>query len=227
MQLITSNDTATTEADYLEVIQRQDRGSCSPRRAASAPCVAERPQAEEAGARRFGLNLGIAFQLIDDMLDYLGAAGRARQERRRRFPRGQDHPAGRPRLCAAATRRSARSGAAPSRRWSSSADDLDRAIALIERHGALAETLARARAYAAAAIAALAPFADGPERRALTDAAAFCRRPQLLNVGGCKQPGIKPRDTADGLAVVAAAALRAGEVGAIDRGRSAECSSAW
>ena len=39
--------------------------------------------------------------------------------------------------------------------------DLERAIRLVERRGALAETLARARAYAAEAAEALAPFPDG------------------------------------------------------------------
>jgi octaprenyl-diphosphate synthase len=51
--------------------------------------------------------------------------------------------------------------------------DLERAMALVERRGALAETLARARAYAAAAIDALSRFPDGVERRALIAAAAF------------------------------------------------------
>ena len=51
--------------------------------------------------------------------------------------------------------------------------DLEEAIRLVERRGALAETLARARGYAAAAIDALATFRDGAERRALIEAAAF------------------------------------------------------
>ncbi len=51
--------------------------------------------------------------------------------------------------------------------------DLERAISLVERRGALAETLARARAYAAEATLALAPFPDGALRRALVETAAF------------------------------------------------------
>jgi octaprenyl-diphosphate synthase len=51
--------------------------------------------------------------------------------------------------------------------------DLDRAVRILERRGALAETLARARAYAGAAIDALDRFADSPLRRALVEAAAF------------------------------------------------------
>jgi octaprenyl-diphosphate synthase len=51
--------------------------------------------------------------------------------------------------------------------------DLEHATALVERHGALAETLSRARRYATSAIDALSVFPDGPERRALIAAASF------------------------------------------------------
>ena len=42
-QLITANDIATAEADYLDIIPPRPR-PCSPPPAASAPCVAERPR---------------------------------------------------------------------------------------------------------------------------------------------------------------------------------------
>jgi octaprenyl-diphosphate synthase len=51
--------------------------------------------------------------------------------------------------------------------------DLEHALQLFHRHGALAETLSRARGYAATAIDSLAIFADGAERQALTEAACF------------------------------------------------------
>jgi octaprenyl-diphosphate synthase len=53
------------------------------------------------------------------------------------------------------------------------ADDLDRALRLVERRGALIETLARARVYAATAVEALSLFPAGPLRRALAEAATF------------------------------------------------------
>jgi octaprenyl-diphosphate synthase len=46
-------------------------------------------------------------------------------------------------------------------------------LRLVERHGALVETLARARVYAAAAVEALSLFPAGPLRRALAEAATF------------------------------------------------------
>ena len=48
------------------------------------------------------------------------------------------------------------------------------AIALLERHGALRDTVARARHYGAIARDALGIFPDGPEKRALLDVVDFC-----------------------------------------------------
>ncbi len=51
--------------------------------------------------------------------------------------------------------------------------DLERAMQLVERRGAVAETMRRARAYADDAAAALACFPDGPLRRALIETTEF------------------------------------------------------
>jgi len=69
MQLVTSNDTETSEDSYLEVITSKTASLFS------AACklgsvVAERPTPEEEALASFGLNLGIAYQLVDDALDY-------------------------------------------------------------------------------------------------------------------------------------------------------------
>jgi octaprenyl-diphosphate synthase len=52
--------------------------------------------------------------------------------------------------------------------------DLPTAIALMQKHRAFADTVARARDYGAKALAALAPFADSAEKRALADIVGFC-----------------------------------------------------
>ena len=97
LQLQTSNDTETSEQAYLDVI-------CSKTAALfAAACrigavVADRPKAEEEALDSFGLNLGIAFQLIDDVLDYAAAQPELGKTSGRRFPRRQDHPAGDPGL---------------------------------------------------------------------------------------------------------------------------------
>ncbi len=127
---------------------------------------------EEEALDRFGRNLGIAFQLVDDMLDFSALETELGKSV------GDDFRDGKvtlPVLLAFARGDEAERGFW--RRTLEEMDqrpgDLEHAIDLVECRGALAETSARARAYAAAAVEALAPFADGPERRALIAAAAF------------------------------------------------------
>jgi len=170
-QLVTANDTATTEAAYLEVIEAKTAALFAAASRIGA-VVAERRPAEEEALERFGRNLGIAYQLIDDMLDFS-----ARQSELGKSV-GDDFRDGKitlPILIAFA-----RGDAEERQFWQRTLErseqepgDLERAIRLVERRGALAETLARARRYAADAAAALAGFADGPWRQALTEATRF------------------------------------------------------
>ncbi len=97
LQLITSNDTATTELAYLEVIKGKTAALFSAACEVGA-VIADRPKAEQEALSSYGLNLGIAFQLIDDALDYSAKQEALGQDRRRRLPRGQDHPPRHPRL---------------------------------------------------------------------------------------------------------------------------------
>jgi octaprenyl-diphosphate synthase len=171
MQLMTTGNTATTEAEYLAVIQSKTAELFAAASSIGA-VLTGRPVHEEEALDRFGRNLGTAFQLVDDMLDFsareaeigksvgddfrdgkvtlpvLLALSRGNDEERAFWHRTLEELDQRP-------------------------GDLERAIDLIERRGAIADTLMRARGYAAAAARALAPFADGPERRALVAAAAF------------------------------------------------------
>jgi octaprenyl-diphosphate synthase len=171
MQLMTTSDTATTEADYLAVIQAKTAELFAAASRIGA-VLAERPPDEEEALDCFGRNLGTAFQLVDDMLDFS-----ARQTELGKSV-GDDFRDGKVTLpILVAFARADKEERAFWRRTLEDMDqrpgDLDRAILLVERSGALAETLSRARDYAGAAIDALSPFRDGPERRALTDAAAF------------------------------------------------------
>src|SRR5215211_2603346 len=73
MQLSVAKNTATTEDEYLAVI----RGKTAELFGAACevgPVIGNRPKAEQAACRSFGMNLGIAFQLVDDALDYGGTA---------------------------------------------------------------------------------------------------------------------------------------------------------
>ena len=170
-QLVTANDTSTTEAAYLEVIEAKTAALFAAAARIGA-VISDRPDAEEDALARFGRNLGIAFQLIDDMLDFS-----ARQSELGKSV-GDDFRDGKitlPILIAFARgtpeeqtfwRRTLEDG-------DQTPDDLDHAIDLIERHGALDETMARAEAYATKATDALQLFPDTPLRRALVETAAF------------------------------------------------------
>jgi octaprenyl-diphosphate synthase len=171
LQLMTQNDTQTTEASYLEVIEAKTAELFAAASRIGA-VIAERPQEEEEALDRFGRNLGIAFQLVDDMLDF--------SARQTEFGKsiGDDFRDGKitlPILIAFA-----RADGEERAFWRRTVEDLDQqagdlehAIQLVERHGALAETLVRARGYAATATESLSRFRDGVERCALIEAASF------------------------------------------------------
>src|SRR5689334_20851753 len=75
MQLGAAKNTATTEDEYLAVIRAKTAelfaAACE-----VGPAIAGRSKDEQAACRSFGMNLGIAFQLVDDALDYGGKAAK-------------------------------------------------------------------------------------------------------------------------------------------------------
>ncbi len=170
-QLVTANDIATTESAYLGVVEAKTAELFAAASRLGA-VVAGRPPAEEEALDRFGRNLGIAFQLTDDVLDFAALQSELGKSV------GDDFRDGKitlPILLALA------GGDGEERAfWRRTLEEMDQrpgdlecAIRLIERHGAGAETLRRARRYGAAAVEALAGFADGAERQALVEAALF------------------------------------------------------
>jgi len=172
LQLTTANDTGTTEEQYLEVIR------CKTAALFAAACrigavVADRPRTEELALEAFGLNLGIAFQLADDVLDY--AASQARLGK----TIGDDFREGKITLPVLLAFR--RGDAAERQFWKRAMEtpetqteaDLPHAMALMEKHGALRDTIARARHYGDVARDALRIFPDSPIRRALDGAIAY------------------------------------------------------
>jgi len=170
-QLMTANDTTTTEAAYLAVIEAKTAALFAAAARVGA-VLAERSLDDELALERFGHNLGIAYQLIDDMLDFSAHQTELGKNV------GDDFRDGKITLPIVVA--FARGDAEERGFWRRTLEtgeqapgDLDRALGILERRGALAETLARARAYAAAAIDALDQFPDSPLRRALVEATAF------------------------------------------------------
>ena len=75
MQLSAAKDTQTSEDDYLAVIRAKTAALFGAACEVGA-ILGARPKAEIAACRGYGMNLGIAFQLIDDALDYGGTAAK-------------------------------------------------------------------------------------------------------------------------------------------------------
>ena len=172
MQLTAAKNLETDEAAYLAVI----RGKTAELFAAACevgPVLAGRPEAEQAAARSYGMNLGIAFQLIDDVLDYGGASDSLGKNV------GDDFREGKITLpIVLAHRRGSEEERAFWRRTLQRGEiregDLETALASLRRHGALEETVARARHYGAQARAALDAYPQGRVKAALVGAVDFC-----------------------------------------------------
>lgn len=171
MQLETSNDTATSEESYLEVISSKTAALFAAASRVGA-VVAERPQAEEDALDSFGRNLGIAFQLVDDLLDYS-----AKQEELGKTV-GDDFREGKITLpIILAFRRGDDKERAFWRRCveegKQEADDFQKAIAIMEHREALSDTLERARHYSSIARDTLGLFPDTDIKRAMLEVVDF------------------------------------------------------
>ncbi len=172
LQLITSNDTDTGETAYLDVIKAKTA------QLFAAAChigaiVAERPKVEEEALDTFGMNLGIAFQLIDDVLDYT-----AKQTTLGKTI-GDDFREGKISLpVILAFRRGNDDDRSFWKRTLEKLDqqegDLEHAIHLLEKHQALEDSVERARHYGAIAHDALGIFANGKYKKSFKDLIDFC-----------------------------------------------------
>ncbi len=68
-ELIKTNDLSLTEEDYLSIIARKT-GALISAAAQIGAILGNAPEEKEEALTRFGMDVGIAFQLIDDNLDY-------------------------------------------------------------------------------------------------------------------------------------------------------------
>jgi octaprenyl-diphosphate synthase len=172
MQLAVAKNTATTEDDYLSVIRAKTAelfaAACE-----VGPALGGRPKDEQAACRSFGMNLGIAFQLVDDTLDYGGKAAKLGKNI------GDDFREGKITLPVVLSfRRGSEHERMFWRRTLEDGDatdaDLEQAVAFMVKHRALEDTIQRARHYGAIAKDALALFPASPMKEALADTVEFC-----------------------------------------------------
>ncbi len=171
LQLVIQNDLSTPEQKYLEVIRGKTAALFTAACQVGA-VVADRPEIEEAALAEYGANLGMAFQLVDDALDY--AADQAKLGK----TVGDDFREGKVTLpVLAAYSAGAEADRAFWRRTIEDSEqtdeDLDHALSLMAASGAIGTTLRHAGRFADEAKAALAPFPPGAFRDALMDVADY------------------------------------------------------
>ena len=172
LQLTTVNNTETGENIYLEVIKSKTA------QLFAAACevgavIAKRPAIEQRALETYGINLGITFQLVDDVLDYTAKQGNLGKTI------GDDFREGKVSLpVILAFSRGTSEERQFWRRTLESLDqtdtDLEYAIKLMSKHDALSDAIKRARHYGSIARDSLGIFDDNPIRSSLVGLIDFC-----------------------------------------------------
>jgi len=170
-QLTAQRRIETSEDQYLEIISAKTAAlfaaACR-----IAAVVAEQEEGVEEALDAYGRNLGIAFQLIDDAIDYSSDAETMGKGV------GDDFRDGKVTLPVILA--FARSDEEERRFWRdamtgrrSSDEDLAHATSRLRAHGAIDDTVARARHYGQRAIDALGIFPQSKAKAALIEAVEF------------------------------------------------------
>jgi len=170
-QLASLRNLAMSEADYMDVIKAKTAALFAAATEVS-PVIAGLDDTRRAALRDYGLKLGLAFQLIDDALDYGGqqaALGKSV---------GDDFREGK--MTLPVIRALAKADATERDFWRKvvvdrDQDDLDlqRAVSILRKSGALDETIQMARRFSVEAIEALDIFEESPLRDCLQNLAAY------------------------------------------------------
>lgn len=170
-QLTAQRQVNTGEDKYLDIIGAKTAALFAAACRISA-VVAERDEATEEALDSYGRNLGIAFQLVDDAIDYASDAETMGKGV------GDDFRDGKVTLPVILAY--ARGGADDRAFWQAamegrriSDDDLAHAKLLLTQTRAIDDTLTRARHYGQRAIDALGPFAASAAKSALIEAVEF------------------------------------------------------
>ncbi|MEJ2171746.1 MAG: octaprenyl diphosphate synthase [Woeseiaceae bacterium] len=169
MQLMNVHDPDTSEEAYRQVIYRKT-ARLFEAGAQIAAVLAQRSEAEEQAMVRFGQELGTAFQLVDDALDFNASA----EELGKNL--GDDLAEGKATLPLIYAMEN---GSAEDKELIRKAitegglEQLDKIQAIIESTGALQYTAARAQEAADSAIAVLSDIPDSDYKQALIAIAEF------------------------------------------------------
>ena len=171
LQLTAAQDLGTSEAVYLQVVRGKTAALFSAATEVGG-IIAGAPEAQVQALFTYGDALGVAFQIVDDLLDYGGTdadigknTGDDFRERKVTLP---------------VIRAVANATAAEREFWvrviekgHQEPGDLDQARAIMARHGAMESAKAEALDWAAKARAALRALPDHPLRAMLDDLASY------------------------------------------------------
>jgi octaprenyl-diphosphate synthase len=163
MQLLNVHDADTTEERYLEVI-RFKTAKLFEAAGRLGAVIANIPPEQEEALAAYGMHLGTAFQLIDDVLDYSASS----EELGKNV--GDDLAEGKPTLpLIYAMRQGTSNEAAVVRKAieSGGLERIDAVLAAIESTGAITYTARAAELAAEQAVAALAPLPASESKTAL------------------------------------------------------------
>jgi octaprenyl-diphosphate synthase len=163
LQLLSIHNPDVDEAAYLRVIERKTAVLFAAATRLGG-LLGGLPAAQEEALASYGMNLGYAFQIADDVLDYVSDAGTLGKNI------GDDLAEGKATLpLIYAIERAAPAQAASLRRAieTGGLDSLDNIVSAIRDSGALERALAKAQTYADAAKAALSTMPHSPAHAAL------------------------------------------------------------
>jgi octaprenyl-diphosphate synthase len=165
LQLMKAFDVSLSQSVYIEIISAKTAALFAAA-AESGAVSANAPKALQQALYNYGLNLGLAFQIQDDALDYGGTSEVLGKNAGDDFAEGK---ATLPLILAIQA-----TGEVEAKFWQRTIGlreqtdgDLSRTKALMIQSGAMAQTMTLARQYAQKAKSALSPFNDGPWKQAL------------------------------------------------------------
>jgi len=169
MQLMNCHDPETTEQRYLDVIHAKTAKLFEAATRLGA-VLSKRPESEEQAMAAYGMHLGTAFQLIDDVLDYSSSSSEMGKNV------GDDLAEGKPTLPLIYVMRNgtqAQSDIVRKAIEKGGLDYIDDVLAAIHETGAIAYAEQTAKKEALLAIEQLVHLADSPYKEALTGLAEF------------------------------------------------------
>ena len=171
MQLMTEGEPETSIENYLEVVTAKTAVLFAS--ACELGAVLAEKEGAEAKLRQFGMDIGIAFQLIDDALDYSATAATIGKNVGDDFREGK--------ITLPVILAYALGDAAEKDFWNKTLgdlqqneDDLQKAILLLKKYDTIQKTIDMAKTYCKNARKSLHDFPDSPARSAMLDLVDFC-----------------------------------------------------